>query len=142
MTLAVAFIRRLPNREDRSELVFASDSRLSGGQGLDPYRDAFVFSLSESDDLLSQWRAYGRAGNGYAVGFDVSSLLQIAQASSGYLSKCHYESGDDKRLIRIVIDDAVRKLHQLLATGSESLIAHRSRCLCGWLPTRSTNDQA
>ncbi len=51
MTLAVAFIRRLPEREDRSELVFASDSRLSGGQQMD--HGAKIFELPRSDALLA-----------------------------------------------------------------------------------------
>ena len=90
---------------DSPEAHLFEDCKLSF-DGLEPDRDVFVFSLSEKDDLLSQWRAYARAGDGYAIGFDVSSLLPIAEASNGYLSKCHYESGDHKRLIGIIIDDA------------------------------------
>jgi hypothetical protein len=51
MTLSVAFIRRLPERVQREELVFASDSRLSGGQRLD--HGTKIFELPRTDALLS-----------------------------------------------------------------------------------------
>jgi hypothetical protein len=51
MTLAVAFIRQIPRREGREELVFASDSRLSGGQRLD--HGTKIFELPRSDALLA-----------------------------------------------------------------------------------------
>lgn len=51
MTLSVAFIRLLPSRVKRQELVFASDSRLSWGQRLD--HGPKVFELPRSDALLA-----------------------------------------------------------------------------------------
>lgn len=51
MTLAVAFVRAVRGRQDRQELVFASDSRLSGGQRLD--FGPKVFTLPRSDALLA-----------------------------------------------------------------------------------------
>lgn len=51
MTLAVAFVRSLRGRADRKELVFASDSRLTGGQCMD--FGPKILSLPRSDALLS-----------------------------------------------------------------------------------------
>jgi len=51
MTLAVAFVRRLPERENREELVFAADTRLSFGQRLD--HGPKIFSLPRSDALFA-----------------------------------------------------------------------------------------
>ncbi len=50
MTLTVAYVRRLPDRKSRSELLFASDSRLSCGQRLDFGQK--LFDLPRSDALL------------------------------------------------------------------------------------------
>lgn len=52
MTLAVAFIRTLPDRQRRrQELVFASDSRLTWGQRLDDGQK--IFGLARTDALLA-----------------------------------------------------------------------------------------
>lgn len=37
----------------------------------------FVFCLSVSGDLLSQWRAYANPGEGYSIGFDAPELDEI-----------------------------------------------------------------
>jgi hypothetical protein len=37
--------------------------------------DNYAFSLSEYPDQLSQWRAYTRNGDGYAIGFDTNHLI-------------------------------------------------------------------
>ena len=50
MTLTVAFVRSLPDRKSRRELVFAADSRLSSGQRLDFGKK--IFGLPRSDALL------------------------------------------------------------------------------------------
>lgn len=50
MTLCVAFVRKCSN-SNREELVFASDSRLSGGQRLDAGQK--IFGLPRSDALLA-----------------------------------------------------------------------------------------
>jgi hypothetical protein len=52
----------------------------------------YVFCLSEVDDLLSQWRAYGGHGAGYAVGFSATGLRSLLRASEGqYLVKVVYD---------------------------------------------------
>ena len=38
----------------------------------------FVFSLSANPDLLSQWRAYGAEGTGFAIGLDGMALRDRA----------------------------------------------------------------
>jgi hypothetical protein len=51
VTLGVAFVRRLPERKDREELVFAFDSRLSSGQRIDHGQK--IFGLPRSDALFA-----------------------------------------------------------------------------------------
>jgi hypothetical protein len=51
------------------------------------HRDAYpyIVSFSEAEDLLSQWRAYGTNGSGFAIGYRVSTL-----ARTGRLLRCVY----------------------------------------------------
>jgi len=43
----------------------------------------FVFSLSEDGDRLSQWRAYGKPGDGYSLGFESAGIQAIAKSNGG-----------------------------------------------------------
>jgi hypothetical protein len=85
---------------------------------LAPDFDAFVFSVSENDDLLSQWRAYSHAGDGYSIGIEVSGLVSLEDSGLVYLSRCYYSADDHQRLISVVIEDAVRRLNEGLSSGS------------------------
>jgi len=62
---------------------------------------AFCVSLSANGDLLSQWRAYGSFGKGYAVGLDfgLKSILPHPQLA-GYYDVVY----GDKGLVDIAID--------------------------------------
>ena len=43
--------------------------------------DRYACCFSEKGDLLSQWRAYGNNGRGYAIGFDPGSFRRAARRS-------------------------------------------------------------
>jgi len=77
MTLAVAFIRKLPDREDREELVFASDSRLSAGQRLD--HGTKIFQLPRSDALLS---FAGDTSYAYPLALQLVTAIAVYPASA------------------------------------------------------------
>jgi hypothetical protein len=65
----------------------------------DTNRSVFVFSLSESESLLSQWRSYTPHGKGVSIGFD-SELLKSMGGSSGFrLAKCVYDAGEQLELL-------------------------------------------
>ncbi len=55
--------------------------------------DAFSVSFCEDGDLLSQWRAYGSFGAGYAIGFDLRNAphLQIGRAIKVEYDFAHLE---------------------------------------------------
>jgi hypothetical protein len=42
--------------------------------------DRFACCFSGNGDLLSQWRAYGNNGKGYAIGFEPSLFLNLAKS--------------------------------------------------------------
>lgn len=48
--------------------------------------EIYVFSLSEDGDSLSQWRGYGQDARGFAIGFDLTSLLNATEADDGSVS--------------------------------------------------------
>lgn len=76
MTLTMAFIRRLPEREAREELVFASDSRLTGGQCFDQAQK--LFGLPRSDAVL------GFAGDttyGYPLALQLNASIALYNRS-------------------------------------------------------------
>ena len=74
-------------------------------KGIGPLRKktVYVSSLSEDDDQLSQWRAYCRGG-GFAIGFKVGRLIELARAQDFVLERCIYEPEEQRRFITRVVD--------------------------------------
>lgn len=54
-------------------------------------RTAYVFSMSEEGDLLSQWRGYCAGPGGVSVGFSTSSLMEYCSNHYLPLRTCVYE---------------------------------------------------
>lgn len=57
-------------------------------QSRDTNEDAFVFSLSEESDDLSQWRGYAREGLGFTIGFDAQKIYDFVTHSTDNYSFC------------------------------------------------------
>jgi hypothetical protein len=74
------------------------------------YPDFYATSFTENGDLLSQWRAYGSSGGGYAIGFEASKLVD---ASSGH--------AQPDRILNRVIYDEQSQLRVLTATADRML---------------------
>jgi Protein of unknown function (DUF2971) len=92
---------------------------------------AYVFSLSENPDQLSQWRGYCNGG-GFAIGFDRSELQNLIfdESCPTYLSQVIYNKEDQRRLIQEELDLLMQAAStgQLNDPGMEALVlAH----LCG-----------
>lgn len=58
----------------------------------------YVACFCESNNLLSQWRAYGHRGGGYNLGFTFTSDTKF------YISENHSEKGDNLILRKIIYD--------------------------------------
>ena len=102
MTLAVCFVRQLPDRMNRRELVFASDSRLSGGQRFDAGQK--IFELPRPDSL------FAFAGDcSYAFPW----MLQMRAAISVYSrsSDTRFPLSDAKGHLIRVFNDLYKQLH-------------------------------
>jgi hypothetical protein len=63
-----------------------------------------VASFSEYPDVLSQWRAYGGAFGGYALGFVSQYLRERARSAGFFLIRCRYREADQRQLIDHLVD--------------------------------------
>ncbi len=74
------------------------------------YPDLYATSFTENGDLLSQWRAYGTSGGGYAIGFDVEQLIDTSSRQTQH----------DRTLNRVIYDEQAQ-LQMLRATADRML---------------------
>jgi len=78
-------------------------------------QDTFVFSMSnDGGDELSQWRAYARPGNGYAIGFDAPAMKQmfVAAGLTSHFAACEYDKKRQRELMTTVVEQAERAISQ------------------------------
>jgi Protein of unknown function (DUF2971) len=70
--------------------------------------DVFLVSLSEADDLLSQWRGYTPNGLGYSIGFDPVGLARAANALDHMqLVRCLYDEEEQQEFARELLDECL-----------------------------------
>jgi hypothetical protein len=74
------------------------------------YPDFYATSFTEDGDLLSQWRAYGSSGGGYAIGFDAAQLVDAS-----------FRHTQSNRILNRVIYDEQLQLQVLRATADRML---------------------
>ena len=89
-------------------------------QGRETDFDSFVFSTSaDGGDVLSQWRGYSDAGNGYALGIEGPSLVKtLSEAGVLFiLAPCEYDEEPQRALIGDIIADAEQALHKAIQDG-------------------------
>jgi len=101
------FGRKTEFEGELSNLYGISRDRAGGA----PSQPHYIFSLSEKDDQLSQWRAYGRGGYGFAVGFDRAALeTTVATLPGASLGACRYGGTRDiESKVRECVDAAARE---------------------------------
>jgi hypothetical protein len=68
--------------------------------------DRFACCFSEKGDLLSQWRAYGNNGRGYAIGFDPGSFRDLVHPEKPKmdLRKITYGEANKRSLVDALFD--------------------------------------
>jgi hypothetical protein len=71
---------------------------------------AYVCSFSENGDLLSQWRTYSKAGDGYAIGFDAEALMKLTAGQGFLLAPCTYDESEQRQLISNFLTDELYQL--------------------------------
>ncbi|MDQ2776959.1 MAG: DUF2971 domain-containing protein [Acidobacteriota bacterium] len=72
----------------------------------------FLVSFCDAADLLSQWRAYGLDGRGYAIGFHTQALLDSA-SHGGRLVPVSYNHAELEGLLTSIIDFAVDEITRI-----------------------------
>lgn len=81
---------------------------------LENYFDSHGFCLSESGDVLSQWRGYADNGNGIAIGFSKEYLTKLIQENSSKgnnllsLAKVSYQPIDHRHCIQPIFNEAYK----------------------------------
>jgi hypothetical protein len=80
----------------------------------------FAASFRANGNLLSQWRGYSALGKGVSIGFNPQYLLTCASSQSFQLGKCIYDSGQQRELIKEIINDVVGLAEELGEDTDES----------------------
>lgn len=76
-----------------------------------PYSRCFSFSLSEADDLLSQWRGYAPNRDGVSIGFSSEALEERAKRQWFRFIRCRYELKEQEALVNRLVDRVVAEAH-------------------------------
>ena len=72
----------------------------------------FLVSFCGAGDLLSQWRAYGLDGRGYAIGFNAEALLDSAN-DRGHLVPVSYDKTELEGLLTVIIDFGLKEITRI-----------------------------
>lgn len=72
----------------------------------------FVFSLSEQQSLLSQWRSYTPHGKGISIEFTEEILNTMIKTENLRVAKCLYEETEQKDAIRSLVDKLITTFRQ------------------------------
>ncbi len=90
-------------------------------------------SFCESGDLLSQWRGYAAQGKGYAIGFDLAKLSNIAKQQNFVVWPCVYNPTLQLELVKYLIDCWIEKFsEQMLDHGK--MIEEINASICKLAP--------
>lgn len=86
-----------------------------------PY-NMFIFSLSEEQNLLSQWRSYTPHGKGVSIGFSPMAVKNIIKENKLKIAKCRYDNDEHSEIMNILLERMLhtfRNSHPRLDTSKE-----------------------
>jgi hypothetical protein len=97
--------------EEVLELLTVALSVMISRRSKDP--DVYAVCFCEDGDLLSQWRAYGVSGGGYAIGVDARSMKTAADTTYA-LSLCPvvYQTDRQRMLAQEIVERTIRVFAQ------------------------------
>lgn len=113
-------VRRLIDAGGDSRLVLADMAR--GVKGIENM-NVCVCSFSEDRDSLSQWRAYGGATSGYAIGFNAPHVAEMVRREEFFLAPCIYKPAEQAAVVEALIDKVFEQNMQRLNSG-ETLLSN------------------
>jgi Protein of unknown function (DUF2971) len=76
----------------------------------------FIFSLSERNSLLSQWRGYTPHGKGVSIGFSTDVINHIVNRADYKIAKCLYKNAEHQELMCSLLEKMLTTFNQRLAT--------------------------
>jgi hypothetical protein len=106
-----------------------------------------VFSLSEVEDSLSQWRAYGGTRSGYAVGISRDTLRKICKLNDLNLRPCVYNPDEQQQMVEALVENVVRESEYIRTVAADwrtklgTLMAGYMHHLAPLLKDRSFHDE-
>lgn len=106
---------------------------------LDLRKQIAICSMSEDGDLLGQWRAYGRPGDSYAIGFDGLALAKELQRQGVLLAPCVYSAPEQQDAIDRTLDICLARASKSgfteadatarpIPTGLATLVSNAAMC--------------
>lgn len=112
-------IMRLSRKQNRTPYYNFMQTLLYGAEKT----NVCISSFSASHDLLSQWRSYGSATSGFALGFCYRKLKSVANSLDWQLVPCEYNEETQRSEIRqkveSYLDELLERL-QMLSKGSDT----------------------
>ncbi len=99
-----AFVERTTD-SDTGETLEAMDADVEGIESM----NVCVSSFSEVGDSLPQWRAYGAATSGYAIGVKGARLAELTAKLDFFLAPCIYDRSEQRALVRALVEEVVEE---------------------------------
>ncbi len=93
-----------------------------------------IASFCEEKDLLSQWRGYGNQGKGYAIGFNLKELTQIAKRQHFVIWPCVYNPALQMELVSYLIDSWCREFGNNKPVHHEKMLNVINTSVCQLAP--------
>ncbi len=87
------------------ETLEAMDAGVEGIESM----NVCVSSFSEVGDSLPQWRAYGAATSGYAIGVKGARLVELTAKLNFFLAPCIYDRSEQRTLVRALVEEVVEE---------------------------------
>jgi hypothetical protein len=80
--------------------------------------------MSEADDLLSLWRAYGKTPGCCAVGFTSQQLEEIAARNGIQLVQCVYDTGTQRQLLSEFVARSLAEVDAWASIPAYDMLCH------------------
>lgn len=75
--------------------------------------DVFVSCFCQEGDLLSQWRGYAQAGEGYSIGMDGDQLGLIGGGRNFFFGPVEYDLAVQERIVNVILTMVVDRLNKM-----------------------------
>lgn len=102
LLLNLASARRTHSSTWLEQQILMHAETLAGAVALK--EQIYITSFSSARDSLSQWRAYGKPGDAYSIGFDGQILAATLRASRAMLAPCIYDPPEQEEAINRILD--------------------------------------